>query len=431
MQNPLHAGARPRGRVRWNVLAVLVALSFVAYVLRMNMSVAGESMMGELGMSQVELGMVLAAFAWAYALCQFPGGVFGDVFGPRRTLAWIAVAWGVANLAVGFVPGTERLGTGVLFGILIVLRFAMGAVQAPLFPTMAGAIRNWFPPGGWAFPTGLTSSGLTLGAAATGPLIAWLAVTVGWRLSFVVTAPLAFGSAILWWWYARDFPTEHPAVEDEELAYIRAGRVSPAEEEPGAWKRVLRNRNVLLLTLSYFSMNYVFYIFFNWFFVYLVQVRGFAALEGGFVATVPWLVGAVGAAVGGAWCDALSRSRGLRLGCRIPALICLPIVAVLLWAGAAATNAALAVVLLSLCFGFTQLTEGAYWAAVTGVAGRHTAAAAGILNTGGNAVGGFGAITVPLVAQHFGWVAALSTGSVMAAIATVLWLFVRADEEME
>ena len=198
----------------------------------------------------------------------------------------------------------------------------------------------------------------------------------------------------------------------------------------GAWKLVLRDRNVLLLTASYFCMNYVFYIFFNWFFIYLVQVRGFAALEGGFLATLPWLVGAVGATAGGAWCDQASRSRGVRTGMRQPALVCLPLAAILLWAGAAAKGPYVAILLLSLCFACTQLTEGAYWAAMTAVAGRHTSAATGVMNTGGNAVGGFGALLIPILAERFGWIVALSSGSVMAMIAALLWLFIRADEPM-
>ena len=79
----------------------------------------------------------------------------------------------------------------------------------------------------------------------------------------------------------------------------------------------------------------------------------------------------------------------------------------------------------------TQLTEGAYWSAVTSVAGRHTTAASGVLNTGGTVVGGFAALTVPIVADRFGWVASLSTGSLMALVAAALWLFIRPDETMQ
>jgi ACS family glucarate transporter-like MFS transporter len=216
-----------------------------------------------------------------------------------------------------------------------------------------------------------------------------------------------------------------------ELTFIQTGREDVSAEAPGAWKRVLRDRNVLLLTLSYFSMNYVFYIFFNWFFIYLVQVRGFAALEGGVLAMMPTLVGAVAATMGGLWCDRASRAHGIRHGCRLPSLVCLPVVAVLLWAGAAAENAWVAVSLLALCFGGTQMTEGAYWSAITSVAGRHTAAASGIMNTGANVVGGVGAVLVPLLAGRFGWLFALSSGSVMAVIAAVLWLFIRPDQSLK
>jgi len=416
------------GRVRWNILAVLVAMSFIAYVLRANMSIAGEGMMRDLGLSAIEFGMVLAAFTWGYALFQIPGGMFGEIAGPRRALAWIAIGWGAATLAIGLVPDAGAGGAGLALAWLIGLRFLMGVVQAPVYPVYALAVRNWFPPNHWALPNALGNTGLTLGWAVTAPLVAWLTLTIGWRESFLVVAPLGFAIALLWWWYGRDFPAEHPATGEAEIEFIGSRR--PEREAPGAWKHVLRNKNVLLLALSYFSMNYVFYIFFNWFFIYLVEERGLANLEGGFLAMIPTLAGAVGATVGGFWCDALSRRRGIRRGCCVPPLISLPLVALLLWAGAAADNIWLAVGLLALGFGGTQITEGAYWSAVTAVAGRHTATASGIMNTGGNLVGGVGALLVPFLAEKFGWLIALSSGSVMAIIAALLWLHIRPDQPM-
>ena len=82
-QAPVSHLAR-RSSVRWVILALLFLASFVAYVLRTNMSVAGETMMKDLGFSQIQLGFVLAAFAWGSAIFQFPGGVFGDRIGGRR-----------------------------------------------------------------------------------------------------------------------------------------------------------------------------------------------------------------------------------------------------------------------------------------------------------------------------------------------------------
>jgi len=406
-------------------------VSFVAYVLRTNMSIAGEKMIADLGLSKIQLGLVLAAFAWGYAIFQFPGGIFGDKVGSRRALTIIAVLWGILTLIMGFIPGVTLASTAIIMTTLIGLRFLMGVVQAPLFPVAGGGtIRNWFPVSAWAFPNGLTSTGLTLGAAATAPLIAWLMETLGWRKSFILTAPLAFLIGGVWWWYARDNPADHPRVSKKELELINADRPSPehALDDKAAWKRVLKNRDILLLAASYFCMNYVFYIFFNWFFIYLVDVRKFEILKGGYYAAAPWMTGAVAASVGGLWCDRLCKRIGSRWGCRIPGMVGLSLVAGLLLLGATAKNPYLAVVFLSLSFGCTQLTEGAYWAAAIFVSGKHAAAATGVLNTGGNVVGGIGALLVPVTAEVFGWVPALATGSVFAMIGVGLWLLVRADK---
>jgi ACS family glucarate transporter-like MFS transporter len=428
-----HTSDPQRTNVRWVILALLFMMSFVAYVLRSNMSIAGENIMDDLGLSKIQLGMILSAFAWGYAIFQFPGGVFGDIVGSRRALSCIAALWGILTLATGLVPGTAVASTTAILAMLVGLRFLVGVAQAPLFPVFGGGtIGRWFPVSGWAFPSGLTSTGLTLGAAATAPLVAWLMEMLGWRESFIATAPMAFLIAGVWWWYARDDPADHPRVGQHELDLINADRPSPesAVENEAAWKRVLKNRDILLLAASYFCMNYVFYIFFNWFFIYLVDVRQFEILEGGYLASAPWMVGAVAASLGGLWCDRLCKRIGPRWGYRIPGIVGLSLVAGLLFLGATAESPLLAVVLLSLSFGCTQLTEGSYWAASISIAGKHASAAAGVLNTGGNVVGGIGALLVPITAEAFGWVPALATGSVFAMLGVGLWLFVRADRRL-
>ena len=420
--------------IRWRIFTLVIIASFVAYVLRSNMSIAGDALRKDLGFSLSELGLILSANAWGYALFQFPGGVFGDRVGPRKALTVIMIAWGVITILTGLVPDNGVLPVTAALLLLMVLRFLQGVAQAPIFPVgCAGVISRWFPPSAWALPNGLSSTGLTLGAAATAPAIAWAVENYGWRNSFLLAAPLAFITAWVWWWYSRDTPAQHPAVTPVELELIQAGRSGDTQSapEPGAWRQVLRNRNILLLTGAYFCMNYTFYIFFNWFYIYLVEVRGFKALEGGFLAAAPWIAGAVAATAGGAVCDHLCVKLGPRWGCRLPAVVGLSLVSLLLVGGATAGNPYVAVALLSLCFGCTQFTEGAFWYAAISVAGRNSASAGGIMNTGGNLVGGVGALLVPEIAEHVGWVPALASGSVFAATGVVLWLFIRADVVME
>jgi ACS family glucarate transporter-like MFS transporter len=414
------------------ILGILAVAGFVAYVLRINVSIAGEGMAAALGLSRLELGMVLAAFAWGYGLFQFPGGVFGERLGARRTLTLIAVIWGILTALTGIVPGPTLLPPAVVLGCLVALRFLMGAVQAPFYPvTGGGTTCSWFPVSGWAFPTGLQNFGLTLGSAATGPLVAWIMERWGWRASFLAIAPSAFLLAAVWWWYGRDTPAEHPGVGAAELRLINANRGDRAStQEAAAWRLVLRNREVRLLTASYFCSNYLFYFFFNWLFVYLVENRGLRVLEGGLLSAAPWLTGGVGAVVGGLACDRLTRRVGLRWGYACLPLLGLIVSGALVFFAAKAQDAHLAVVYLSLCLGFQQLTEGPFWAATIAVSGRHASAACGVLNTGGNVVGGVVALSVPLTVDAVGWVPALATACAFAMAGAALWLWIRADRPL-
>ena len=100
---------------------------------------------------------------------------------------------------------------------------------------------------------------------------------------------------------------------------------------------------------------------------------------------------------------------------------------VFILAAGAAHGPHAAVVFLSCCLGCQQFTDSSYWAAATSVGGRHAATACGLLNTGGNVVGGLVALLVPLTAERVGWPAALATASLFALGGALLWLGIRAD----
>jgi ACS family glucarate transporter-like MFS transporter len=421
--------------VRWAITALLFLASFVAYVLRQNIHVAAKFMMPELGLSELQMGWVFGAYSWGYALFQLPGGLFGEAVGARRALAVTALLWVVITLFTGLVPGRWAVSAGAVLASLLVLRFLLGACQAPLFPIVGGVIAEWFPAGRWGLPNGLTSSGLTLGAAAAAPLVAWAMVRIGWRESFLAAAPFALLIIAVWWWYATDTPARHPRVGRAELALIVADRppVEPARRSPRrtVLRAVLARRDVLLLAASYFAMNYVFYFFSYWFYIYLTDVRGFGVLEGGVMAMLPWLAGAAGAALGGFLCDRLCRRIGPRWGVRLPGAGGLLLVALLLAVGAFVEDAPLAVALLALCFGCTQLTEGAYWSSAAYLGGRHTPAAAGVMNTGGNLPGIVVGPLIPVLVARHGWPLAVATGSVAAVVGAALWLFIRVDQPLQ
>jgi ACS family glucarate transporter-like MFS transporter len=425
--------------VRWRILGLLGALSFLSYLLRGNLSIAAPSMMADLHLTEIQWGWVMAAFPLGYALFQFPGGVWGGRIGPRKALTLIALAWGALIALTSAIPSGNLASSTWVLTCLIAIQFVVGVAHAPVFPVVAASIERWFPVGGWALPNGLTSSGLTIGLAVTASALPWLIGAYGWRQAFLILAPVSLAVAALWWWYARDRPSQHRSSNAAEVALISSGR-DPAELDDGtghasgkqpAWLRVLKNRDALLVMLSYSCMNFVFYVVFSWGFYYLVTVRGFSEQDAGFLTSAQWLGAGVGAALGGWTCDRLCRRLGLRWGCRWSIVLGMLASGVLLLAVAFHPRADVAAVMLGLCFFFNQSTEGPYWATATAVGGRHAGAAGGLLNTGANLMGFVNALLLAVVAGAWGWTVAMAIGAVFAVIAAGLILLVRADCQVD
>jgi len=419
--------------VRWRILAVLMFVSFVSYLLRGNLSIAAPSMIADLELSKIQWGWVMSAFPLGYALFQYPGGLFGDRVGPRKGLSIISLAWGVMIIITSLVPGPQTASALMIVMVLMTVQFLVGMVHAPVFPVMNVSIERWFPSGKWALPAGLTSTGLTVGLAATASLLPWLISQFGWRTSFVILAPVSFLGAAVWWWYARDDPSEHGGTNEAEIALIASDHAEPSEDDSAApaWLRVLKNRNALLLTFSYVCMNFVFYVVFTWGFYYLVTVRGFAEQEAGFLTSAQWVFAGAGAALGGWFGDRQCRTMGLRWGCRMPIIIGMVTSAVLLIGVAFTPNPYVAAGMLGLCFFFNQTCEGPYWACSIAIGGRHAGAAGGLMNTGGNGIGFVNAILLATVAEYFGWPVAIASSAAFALVGVGLILLVRADESVD
>jgi ACS family glucarate transporter-like MFS transporter len=419
-----------RLRIRWIMMSLLVAFAFFAYVQRISISVVAAPLMSEGGLTQIQIGWALTSFLIAYTIFQLPGGLLGEWLGARRTLPLINLAAIVAMVAVAVGP--LLLGGSWLLICLISACFLLGIAQAPFFPICAGVIEAWFPSGKWGTPQGIHSAGALVGGSVAAPLTAWLVQALGWKAALALPCIPALALLVFWAWYARSRPAAHPSVSAAELAELSSDQKAERPERVtlSDIARVLRNKNVLLLSASYCSMNYVFYLLSFWSFLYLVQERHFSILEGGALASIPYAGAALGGFIGGISCDRLCRIFGVRVGFRLLPLIALPIAGVLLLAAVHASNAYWAVAGLAFAYGSIELTEGPFLAATTTVARQHTMAASAVVNTGGN-IGGI--IATPIVAflsANAGWTAAFGTGALFALLSAGLWLWIDSSQQI-
>jgi ACS family glucarate transporter-like MFS transporter len=413
-------------RIRSLIFAMLFAFAFTGYVQRSGVSVAAERMMPELGLSQVQIGWVMTAFLLTYSVFQIPASLLGQVVGARRMLAAIGIATVLASVLTASAPLIAA--AGVIFVTLLLARGLLGAAQSALFPVSSGTIRFWFPVGSWASFQGLIVTGLWLGAATASPLVAWLMQTFGWQWALVASSVPSLILVVLWYGFGRDRPELHPRVSQAELAELQGNPPFDATA-PLTWQRLLRvlgDPDILRITLSYFVMNYVFYLVTFWSFLYLVQERRLSVLESGWLASLPFVVAGAAAAVGGRLADRFRARFGDRIGMRIVPLVALPCAAVFLYLTVSTVNPYWAVAALCLGFAFVEVTEASFWGATMRLAPSDPMAATAVLNTGGN-LGGV--VATPIIAAlsiGYGWGAVFATGAITSVIAAALWFTIDA-----
>ncbi len=413
--------------IRWTMAAGLGALALVSYLTRANISVAAETMMPALGISAIKMGQIFSSFLIGYAIFQIPGGILGDRLGPRLTLATSALLWAVATLLTGLAPRFAGGSTTAIFVILWAIRFLLGAAQATTFPVGNRVVHNWMAPSDRALGGSIMFMGTSTATAITGPLMPMLIQHFGWQGSFYIGAlpPLLF--AAFWYLWSRDLPEQHPRVNAAEAALIRGQDIPQAREPEAAVPllSLLRQPNVLLLVLSYISEGYVLFMFVFWLYIYLVEQRHLSMVRGGWMSALPWLTALVLTPVGGKLCDRIAIRRGRLAGSRAILMAGYGVSGAMLFAAAYAGSAALSVAALSLSIAFLMASESAFWSAATHLAGTQVGALSGVMNTAGILGGIVSTSLVPVLVKHFGWLAALSSGTVMAFASVTLWIAVR------
>lgn len=299
---------KQKTRKRWFMLSLIFILTAINYLDRTNMAVAAPSMAQELGFDAATMGLLLSAFAWSYALMQVPGGLFLERFGPRITYTLSLFFWSFFTVVMGACHSLLSL-----FGV----RLAIGASEAPAFPTNNRVVSAWFPAHERATATSIYTAAEFIGLSFLTPVLFWILHMWGWREIFYITGAIGIVVSVIWFALYRD-PKDCKGVNEAELDYIRAGggqAEQAGERHPITLAQIaglFKHRQLLGIYLGQFANTSTMYFFLTWFPSYLMVEKQLPMLHAGFYAVIPYIGALCGVLLGGRWSDSMLR-RGASL----------------------------------------------------------------------------------------------------------------------
>jgi ACS family glucarate transporter-like MFS transporter len=385
-----------------------------------NISVTARQMMPAFGLTQQQMGWIFSAFVTGYAVFQIPGGWLADRLGARVVLTGALIWWSVCTALTAFVSASALADMIGIVGALMLVRFALGLGEAVALPSFNRAVANWMPPDARGLGIGIAIGGIGLGSALTPPIAAWVMVNWGWQTVFYLSAALGLVMGLLWWMLARDRPDQHPwAYESVALTQ----ECEQSDRRPKLfWMSLLKNPTIWWLVCSYSCLGYVAYVYLSWFYLYLVNVRGFDALRGGFYASVPFWAILIGCPLGGWATDRWAATQGVTRGRVLAGMSGMIGAGCAIAAGAFADSSLVAIASLSVGAGCLYFAVGAYWASTSDLSKAHAGALSGLMNTGANLGGALSPSLTPWLAAQWGWPIALAVAGAVALVGAVLWL---------
>ncbi|MDO5446222.1 MAG: MFS transporter [Prevotellaceae bacterium] len=352
------------------ILIMLIILGVVTFLDRINISVAGSSIMKDLNLTPEEWGWVQSAFILSYGLMQIPMGAFGDRHGHRKVLSLIVLWWSIFTALTGFAGGLASL---------LVIRFMFGVGEAGSSPCSTGVISRWFEKHEVGKAQGYVWAASRMGGALTPFVVIPVMTLLGWREAFYILGALGVVWAVAWYMFYRD--------KKEPEATPIYNKVS--DEKPRInWGAILRNRQFWIICSMYFFYAFGSWFFFSWFPTFMELGRGFDKGELTYAVAVPFIMSMLGNISGGYLTDKLTKKYGIKIGRKALGSSSLAVSAVCMFLAAFIPGKMTVFIFLSLCFGIFDLMLPSAWALCIDLGKKSAGAISGAMNTFGN-IGGF------------------------------------------
>lgn len=412
--------------LRWVIVFLLLTLYMINYLDRVALSIVLPLVETDLQLNAEQFGIIFGAFFFGYAIFNFLGGIAADRFGSLWVLGAAVALWSI-------FCGLTAIATG--FWSMLILRVLFGMAEGPISAAANKMVNSWFPKRQVATAVGLLSAGSPLGGAVAGPIVGFLALAFGWRLSFVIIAAIGFVWLACWLYLAAETPEKSKRVTEEEKNRIaewkreeQASLVGVVAPRRSFWSYI-RHPVILSTSFAFFASNYTLFFFLSWFPTYLTKAHGLNIKSMAFATVIPWVVGFVGMSLGGALSDFVLRKTGNPVLARKLILVTfLSCSALCVGLSGTVTTLYAAVALMSMALFLFYTAGPSYWAVVLDNVDRsNVGAVTGFLHLCGSIAGMIGPVVTGYIVQATGKFdsAFLMAGCVSMSGAVVVFFLLR------
>lgn len=260
---------------KWLMLLLIWLMMFVAYLDRINISVAGPTIQKALHISPVEFGTVLSAFTFGYAILQIPGGILADKFGAKKLLVFALIFWSIF---------TGLTGAAMSVGFLIVIRVLFGVGEGLENGAQFKLIGDFFPSHQRSSASGLFLTSIALGPAIVAPVAVWLLQVTSWRgMFFWFIVPGVIMAVLIGW-----------LIPEKPAGGVQHTEIVNKKGTGAVWSDVIAHPKIWFAFFAYLFFNIAFWGLLGWMPSYLSQARHITLSNLGVDASLPYWFGFLG-----------------------------------------------------------------------------------------------------------------------------------------
>ncbi len=287
------SSADPAGAIlakaAWRLIPIMCLMYVVSFLDRSNISFAALTMNSDLGFSPEVYGRGAGIFFLGYFLFEVPSNLALEKVGARAWMCRIMVTWGLLSMACAFVQGATPF---------FILRFALGAAEAGLYPGLILYMTYWFPQASRARFIAMFLAAVPAASVIGAPISGWLlgfeGRLHGWQWLFLLEgAPsVLLGIAVLWLLPNRPDSASWLTAEEKQIITTRvaADRHDDVQGETlhGLWE-MLADKRIWIFIIPDFSIVIGLYGLGLWM-PQMIKALGFSNQETGFVVALPYIV---------------------------------------------------------------------------------------------------------------------------------------------